>query len=99
MQENQAPESSWIESVEVEGLHKRLNFKLNFKPGINIIYGRNGLGKTTLLHVIANLSEMDIDRFAHLAFSRIEICGSNGGKVRLEKIAGTPLRLGCIGRC
>lgn len=85
MHDREIEDSSWIESVEVEGLHKRLNFKLNFKPGINIIYGRNGLGKTTLLHVIANLSEVDIDRFGHLAFSKIEICGSNGGKVRLEK--------------
>ncbi len=87
---NLEPEvSSWIESVEVEGLHKRLNFKLHFRPGINIIYGRNGLGKTTLLHIIANLSEVDIERFNHLAFSKIEVRGSNGGCVRLEKIDGT----------
>jgi len=53
--------------------------------GINVIYGKNGLGKTTLLHIIANLSEIDIERFNHLSFTKISLSDSDGQEIRLEK--------------
>lgn len=89
MQESDVPEmENWISAVEVDGLHNRLSFRVDLKPGMNIIYGKNGIGKTTLLHVIANITEIDVDRFSHLSFRWIEITGSNNGVIRLEKNDG-----------
>ena len=79
---------TWISSVKVEGLHNRLSFELDFQQGINIVYGKNGIGKTTLLHIIANLSEVDIDRFHYLSFKSIIVESSGGSSVRLEKTEG-----------
>lgn len=76
----------FITSVEVDGLHNRLSFKVQLQSGVNIIYGKNGIGKTTLLHIIANLSEVDIDRFSSLSFKSIRLTNSEGDSVRLEKI-------------
>jgi predicted ATPase len=75
----------FITSVEVDGLHNRLSFKVYLQSGVNIIYGKNGIGKTTLLHIIANLSEVDIDRFANLSFKTIRLTNSENDSVRLEK--------------
>lgn len=89
MQEHETPEmETWISAVEVDGLHNRLSFRVDLKPGMNIIYGKNGIGKTTLLHVIANITEIDIERFSHLSFRWIEVTGSNNDVIRLEKSDG-----------
>ena len=77
---------TFISSISVRGLHGRLDFDVNLKSGVNIIYGKNGLGKTTLLHIIANLSEGDIDIFKHLNFSSIEIVNSEGRMVSLQSV-------------
>ncbi len=76
---------TWISSVEVDGLHNRLSFSVDLKPGVNIIYGKNGIGKTTLLHVIANLSEVDIARFSHLRFRKIEVRNNRRQTITLTK--------------
>ncbi|NLR38800.1 AAA family ATPase [Novosphingobium sp. ERW19] len=88
MQDEVSQTDPWIAFLSVEGLHNRLSFEINLHPGMNIIYGKNGIGKTTLLHIIANLSEADIERFRHLSFRRIEIKNSEGKSVRLEKVNG-----------
>lgn len=75
----------WISKISVTGLHKRLNFEVELKAGINIIYGKNGLGKTTLLHIIANLSEIDIDRFKNLSFSSIIVENNLGQSITINK--------------
>lgn len=76
---------TWITSVEVEGLHNRLSFTVALRAGVNIIYGKNGIGKTTLLHVIANLSEGDVARFSFLRFNRIEVTNNHGQTIKLVK--------------
>lgn len=75
----------WIERVVVKGLHKRIDFDVRLQPGINVIYGKNGLGKTTLLHIIANISEIDIERFKNLNFEDIQIVNNNGESIELRK--------------
>jgi len=80
--------ATWISTVKVEGLHNRLNFDISLKSGVNVIYGRNGLGKTTLLHIIANISELDVDRFNHLKFKKITIENNEGNKIELVKEDG-----------
>lgn len=77
--------SKSISRVRVEGLHKRLGFEIDLNPGVNIIYGKNGLGKTTLLHIISNLSESDFERFEHLVFDLIYVENNFGEYVKIKK--------------
>lgn len=74
-----------ISKVSVEGLHDQFDVDLNFGPGLNIIYGKNGTGKTTILHLLANALELDFKRFAFLQFHRISIATSSGDVVELAK--------------
>lgn len=79
---------NFTKRIKVSGLHGRLSFDVTLNPDLNIIYGKNGLGKTTLLHIIANLSEGDIYRFSHLNFTEISIDSNNGNKLTLRKSEG-----------
>ncbi|SCU91628.1 ATP/GTP-binding protein [Cupriavidus necator] len=74
-----------IRSLVVEGLHEQFDVELEFKPGLNIIYGKNGKGKTTVLHILANALEMDFKRFKFLSFRRIEISTFGGVKLEIRK--------------
>src|SRR3990167_360158 len=62
-----------ISRLSVEGLHDQFDLQMEFKPGLNIIYGKNGRGKTTALHILANALELDFKRFNYLNFRRIRI--------------------------
>ncbi|MGI4791320.1 MAG: AAA family ATPase [Janthinobacterium lividum] len=62
-----------IKNVRIEGLHGQYKFDLSLKPGLNILYGFNGTGKTTLLHILANLIDRDVERFCHLRFDSIAV--------------------------
>ena len=52
-------QSAQIKHLVVEGLHDQYDINLTLKQGLNIIYGKNGRGKTTALHILANVLEMD----------------------------------------
>lgn len=65
--------TSGISCLSVDGLHDQFDLRMEFKPGLNIIYGKNGRGKTTALHIIANALELDFRRFSYLNFRRIKI--------------------------
>ena len=69
----------FIESVEVLGLHGQFDMRMEFSEGVNIVYGVNGAGKTTMLHILANVANFDLERFTTLAFHSISM-----------KIAGGP---------
>lgn len=62
-----------IKRVTIEGLHDQFDVDLSLRPGLNILYGKNARGKTTLLHVIANILELDFARFNHLSFRSIRL--------------------------
>lgn len=47
--------------------------KHQFNPGVNIIYGHNGGGKTTMLNILANALMGNFRRFAYLEFANINI--------------------------
>lgn len=70
--------SPFISKVRVEGMHGQFNVEIALQEGLNVLYGQNGRGKTTLLHLIANALELDFGRFRHLRFEKIEINISNG---------------------
>lgn len=65
--------SKGIKYLTVEGLHDQFDLQMDFQPGLNIIYGKNGRGKTTALHILANALELDFKRFNALNFRRIRI--------------------------
>jgi len=81
-----------VEEVVVEGLHDQFDFEITLTPGLNILYGKNGRGKTTLLHLLANLLELDFQRFSHLQFDRISVRTSSQDLLELvkEKIGEPP---------
>lgn len=77
-----------IQSLFIEGLHEQFDVELELKPGLNIIYGKNGKGKTTVLHILANALELDFKRFKYLNFRRIEIKTFGGAKLEIFRSPG-----------
>ncbi|MBW8356727.1 MAG: AAA family ATPase [Pseudomonas sp.] len=67
-----------IKSLSIRMLHNYLDIDLSFNEGLNVIYGKNGKGKTTVLHIIANILELDFTRFAHIKFESISATSSTG---------------------
>ena len=49
-----------IERVELEGIHNRYDLDILFTPTLNILFGENGTGKSTLIHIIANVNRPGI---------------------------------------
>ena len=66
-------DDSDVSRIKIEGLHHQFDVDLSLRHGLNVLYGKNGKGKTTLLHVLANFKELDFQRFRYLQFKRIEI--------------------------
>ena len=66
-------EDLYIARISVEGLHDQFDVDLKLNSGLNILYGKNGRGKTTMLHLLANALELDFRRFEFLQFNRISI--------------------------
>ena len=67
-----------LKAIRVEGLHRTetypgKDFMLEFGPGVNVVYGLNGTGKTTLLHMITNLLNRDFAKFGHIEFERVSL--------------------------
>lgn len=79
--------SKGIKYLSVEGLHEQFDLQMDFKPGLNIIYGKNGRGKTTALHILANALELDFKRFSYLNFRRIRIGTFTGEMLEIIRIA------------
>lgn len=86
-------ENLGIERVIVEGLHEQFDVDVSLKPGLNIIYGKNGRGKTTLLHIIVNALELDFERFSALSFHRIKITTFNGAMLEIFKTSDNRVRV------
>jgi len=74
-----------VKALTARGIHGRFDLYQEFHEGINILHGKNGTGKTTVLHILANLLNGDFRRFAFLNFSFIELELSDGSKVALSK--------------
>lgn len=88
--------STTISQLRVERLFGRLDIDVSFNPDINVFYGRNGTGKTTVLHIIANIFNASFDRFAYLPFRRIEAGLSNGLNITVQIIPEGPRLPGII---
>lgn len=70
-----------IKRVELEGIHKRYNLDIEFNSSLNILYGQNGTGKSTLIHIIANIANCDFIRFAFIEFKKIKVTYLNDAYV------------------
>lgn len=66
-------------------LHHYLDIDLEFSEGLNVIYGKNGKGKTTVLHIIANILELDFSRFSHIKFHSISVASFSGDVLDLAQ--------------
>ena len=75
----------YLKNIKAIGIHGRYNFIQDFHEGVNILYGLNGTGKTTFLHIISNLLNGDLDRFAFLNFETIEAEISDGTKIIISR--------------
>ncbi|NHC09986.1 AAA family ATPase [Stutzerimonas degradans] len=67
-----------LESMILEGVHNRYRLEINFRKDLNILHGKNGTGKTTLLHAIANVVNCDFLRFSFIDFKFVKATYSNG---------------------
>jgi energy-coupling factor transporter ATP-binding protein EcfA2 len=75
----------YISSINAIGVHEKFNIVHNFNENINIIHGKNGTGKSTLLHIIANILNKDFDIFRHLIFESINLKLSNGNSIEINR--------------
>lgn len=82
-----------LRSINIVGLHHHLNIDLSFQQGVNVIYGKNGKGKTTVLHIIANILELDFSRFRHLQFDSIKVSTYNDDTLEIRKIDGNRIHI------
>ncbi|WP_080656881.1 AAA family ATPase [Stutzerimonas stutzeri] len=81
-----------IKEINVKGLHDQFDFSIELNPGLNILYGKNGRGKTTLLHLLANALELDFERFNFIRFHQISIKTFNGDELLISRsdLASSP---------
>lgn len=78
-------EQPYLKSIDLKGIHKRYDLNLDFNENLNILYGQNGTGKSTLIHVIANVVNCDFIRFLYLDFEKVTVIYSDEQKIEIER--------------
>lgn len=74
-----------VKSVTATGVYGRFDLSQELQPGVNVIYGKNGTGKTTFLHILANLLNADYQRFAFLKFNTATVELDDGTRVEVVR--------------
>ncbi|POA21604.1 AAA family ATPase [Pseudomonas sp. FW300-N1A1] len=74
-----------IRSIELEGIHQRYDLNLQFFDSLNVLHGQNGTGKSTLIHILANIANCDFLRFIYLDFKSITVGYSSGLVIKVLK--------------
>lgn len=70
--------TGYVTKVRATGIYGRFDLEQEFQAGVNIIYGKNGTGKTTFLHILANVLNADYKRFIFLTFDSVEVVLNDG---------------------
>ena len=86
-----------IRTATFRKLHGHLDIDLSFKPGINILIGTNGSGKTSVLNAMAwtlspHLIQDDLPAaylLSTLEFEKIQIAYKNPGSRPLQRVTAT----------
>jgi predicted ATPase len=76
---------SYLSHCKIVGLYERFDIEQSFQKGVNVIYGENGVGKTTFLHIISNFINEDYARFYELPFKWMRFEFSDGKIFCLKK--------------
>lgn len=74
-----------IKKIEIENFLNNYNYKIEFENDINIIIGKNGCGKTTILEMLVNLKKLNLDYFFGIPFSNFLVELNNGIKYFVNK--------------
>jgi len=75
--------SAAIKSIQIKNVRLFKDLKLTFKEGINIIYGPNSSGKTTLIRIIAEMNEL-LEKTSNGKEKTIRIEFSPESKISIE---------------
>ena len=80
-----APIRTYITRLTIEGLHRKekypgRNFDIEFSPGVSVLYGGSGTGKSTILQIIANSVNDDWSKFDIVNFKSVSLDISDGQK-------------------
>jgi len=78
--------NTYIKRVQLKAIHKRYDLDISFNESLNVLHGQNGTGKSTLIHIIANIANCDFIRFAFLEFSNIRVSYSNDAYINVSQI-------------
>ncbi|MEI6305180.1 MAG: AAA family ATPase [Candidatus Taylorbacteria bacterium] len=79
--------STYVKSIKATGVFDRFTIPpIKFERGVNILHGKNGTGKTTLLHILANVLNGDFKRFSHMHFDTIEVELDEDRYIKLERL-------------
>ena len=76
-----------FKSITLEGMHNRYDLHIDFFESLNVLHGKNGTGKSTLIHILANIGNCDFIRFVYLEFSKIVVVYSNGDELEVSRNA------------
>ena len=85
--------ATYIERIEIEGLWGRFDVDWKLNPDVNVLIGKNGTGKTTILEAIKNLEELTLminesQTFQALSpglpFKKITISFNHSPKTKVE---------------
>ena len=74
----------FIQKIEIIGLHDQFDIAQDFEPDLNIIYSENGDFKTTLLHILTNVTNSSFKKFLHLNFNQVKVYMDEGTFVSLK---------------
>lgn len=62
-----------IKSIKINGFWGRGEVECNFNEDVNIIIGRNGTGKTTLMNILHSVLTCDLNGLAESGFESVEV--------------------------